>query len=130
MEHMTEQPEKPVQLVPLSHYQVLGVPFDAPLDTIRRAWLLKIRSAHPDRHADASVEVKAEMQRRSAVLNSAWTVLQDENRRLEYDLETGQRPARCSACGQPGKLRRGAQGGVVAACDVCWVPRPRRSTTT
>ena len=113
-----------------SHYQALGVPFDAPMDTIRKAWLLKIRSAHPDRYAESSAEVKDEMQRRSAILNSAWTVLQDENRRLEYDLETGQRPARCSVCGLLGKLRRGARGGVVAACDDCWVPQPRKSTTT
>ena len=127
---MSMEREIQQQVETQSHYQILGVPYDAPLDTIRKAWLLKIRSAHPDRHAEASSEVKDDMQRRSALLNSAWTVLQDESKRLEYDLETGQRPARCSVCGMIGRLRSGAKGGLVASCDICWVPQPRRSTTT
>jgi curved DNA-binding protein CbpA len=97
------------------------------METIRRAWLIRIRNTHPDRHAGAAEEVRQEMALRSAELNAAWSLLSDGDRRLDYDLETGQRPARCSGCGEPGSLRKGPAGSVVAACGRCYVPQTHRS---
>ncbi len=112
-----------------NHYQLLGVPPDAPLETIRRAWFLRIRRAHPDRHGLATPEVRADMARRAAELNSAWMELRDEHRRLDYDLRHGLRPARCSACGRPGSLRRRGDL-VVSACNRCWSGTSGRNVHT
>lgn len=104
---------------PTNHYELFGVPVDAPTETIRRAWLIRIRRSHPDRHGTAAVEVLEAMNRRSAELNAAWSVLRNERLRLEYDLDHALRPSRCSACGSPGRLRRRGEI-IVAACQRCW----------
>ena len=105
-----------------NYYEIFGVAFDAPAETIRRAWLLRIRTMHPDRIRS---EDPVELQRAASLaaeMNSAYTTLQDTNKRLQYDLAIGIRPARCSACGADGALRRGTAGGIVAACASCWSP--------
>lgn len=99
-------------------YSLFGVSADAPVETIRRAWLIRITRVHPDRHAQAEESVRAEMGRRAAELNAGWSVLRDEIRRLEYDLQHRLRPAGCSVCGSPGVLRRHGDI-IVAACDRC-----------
>jgi DnaJ-class molecular chaperone len=102
-----------------NHYQLFGVPVDAPTDTIRRAWLIRIRKSHPDRHVGSTPDVQVAMAYRSAELNAAWCVLRDDRQRLDYDLDHGLRTARCSGCGGEGFLRRTDQG-VVSACPRCW----------
>jgi hypothetical protein len=113
----------------LNHYQLLGVPVDAPTETIRRAWLLRIRRSHPDRHSESPPEVRDSMARRSAELNAAWSILRDERRRLDYDLGLSLRPSRCSGCGDAGFLRRHGEL-IVAACATCWAGRTAGTTNT
>jgi curved DNA-binding protein CbpA len=105
-----------------NHYQLFGVPVDAPTDTIRRAWLIRIRRSHPDRHSTSTPEVQEVMAQRSAELNAAWSVLRDDRRRLDYDLDHALRSSRCSACGADGYLRRSGEM-VIASCLTCWQVR-------
>ncbi|WP_285664312.1 J domain-containing protein [Actinorhabdospora filicis] len=67
------------------YYQLLGVPPEAPVSEIRRAWRRRVRDVHPDA-GGAPAEFHA--------LQEAYSTLTDPQRRLEYDTErTGRRPA-------------------------------------
>ena len=68
---------------PATHYERLGVASDATAVEIRRAYLARARSAHPDLNPDdlANAEMVA--------VNEAWTVLSDEGRRADYDASIG-----------------------------------------
>jgi len=68
-----------------SHYDVLGVRRGASAEEIKRAYYRRARGYHPDAHAGSTVAVLEEAQRAMAELNSAWTVLRDEELRWEYD---------------------------------------------
>lgn len=72
-----------VRSASVTHYERLGVPTDANVVEIRRAYLARARSSHPDLNADerATVEMVA--------LNEAWTVLSDESSRARYDASIG-----------------------------------------
>lgn len=59
-----------------NHYEVLGVPPDAPTEDIRAAYRVAARARHPDAGGSAD-----EMQR----INAAWQVLRDPGRRAVYD---------------------------------------------
>ncbi|MDQ1481378.1 MAG: curved DNA-binding protein [Actinomycetota bacterium] len=69
----------------LSYYDVLSVDPNAELDTIRRAWRLKVRLLHPDRHRDSPGDVQAEAARETLRVNKAWDTLRDPTKRHEYD---------------------------------------------
>ena len=69
----------------LSHYDVLGVDQTAELETIRRAWRLKVRLLHPDRHRDSPGDVQAEAARETLRVNKAWDTLRDSTKRHDYD---------------------------------------------
>jgi curved DNA-binding protein CbpA len=69
----------------LSYYDVLSVDPSAELDTIRRAWRLKVRLLHPDRHRDSPGDVQAEAARETLRVNKAWDTLRDPTKRHEYD---------------------------------------------
>ena len=69
----------------MTHYAVLGVAEDAPVEEIKRAYHERARRYHPDAHAGSSAAVRAEAERTMQSLNSAWTVLRDRNRRRRYD---------------------------------------------
>jgi curved DNA-binding protein CbpA len=69
----------------LSHYDVLGVDQTAELETIRRAWRLKVRLLHPDRHRDSPGDVQAEAARETLRVNKAWNTLRDAAKRHDYD---------------------------------------------
>ena len=69
----------------MTHYEVLGVESDAAAPVIRRAYLAKARTVHPDYHADADAATRARAEREMRQLNAAWEVLGDERRRAEYD---------------------------------------------
>jgi DnaJ-class molecular chaperone len=111
-----------------NYYEILGVSIDAPVDTIRMVWLMKIRKLHPDRVQEFDQDIRDNLALEASLLNAAYTTLQNADKRLQYDLDTGLRPARCSACGLEGALRRGPSGSVIAACDYCW--QPQKSTYT
>jgi len=69
----------------LTHYDVLGVDPTAEFATIRRAWRVKVRLLHPDRHRDSPNDVQAEAAKETLRVNNAWETLRDPQNRLEYD---------------------------------------------
>lgn len=75
----------------MTYYEVLGVSRDAPVDEIRRAYLVLARQHHPDFHSatgDTSVQSAEERMRE---INLAWQVLGDESGRAAYDRSLGLR---------------------------------------
>ena len=70
----------------LNHYDVLSVDPSAGFDTIRRAWRVKVRLLHPDRHRDSPKDVQAEAVKETRRVNSAWETLRDPQKRYEYDV--------------------------------------------
>jgi curved DNA-binding protein CbpA/CheY-like chemotaxis protein len=79
--------EKFTVLAQATHYDVLEVSTEAPVEAIRSAFMRLARLAHPDQlgpGADDDLRRRAtEVQRRVAL---AWEVLSDPKRRQEYDL--------------------------------------------
>lgn len=61
------------------YYEVLGVDKDADARTIKRAFLKKARTVHPDVSDDPDAEAKFKE------LNEAYSVLSDEQKRANYD---------------------------------------------
>ena len=61
------------------YYEVLGVDRDADARTIKRAFLKKARTVHPDVSDDPEAEEKFKE------LNEAYSVLSDEQKRANYD---------------------------------------------
>ena len=61
------------------YYEVLGVDRDADQRTIKRAFLKKARTVHPDVSDDPDAEEKFKE------LNEAYSVLSDEQKRANYD---------------------------------------------
>lgn len=61
------------------YYEVLGVDRDADQRTIKRAFLKKARTVHPDVSDDPEAEAKFKE------LNEAYSVLSDEQKRSNYD---------------------------------------------
>jgi len=70
----------------LTHYDVLSVEPTAQFETIRRAWRVKVRLLHPDKHRDSPPDVQAEAARETLRVNTAWKTLRDPQRRHEYDV--------------------------------------------
>ncbi len=74
----------------MTHYQALGAARDATPTELREAFRRAARAAHPDRHGEAS---SAQM----AVVNEAWHVLGDPDRRRRYDAELAEAEAERAA---------------------------------
>lgn len=72
---------------PESHYEVLGVPRDAPAELIRRQYLALAAKYHPDKHAGHPLEELAA--KHLARLNEAYAVLSDAAARAAYDAALG-----------------------------------------
>lgn len=70
---------------PLNYYEILGVPSDAPTDEIRRAFRREAKVWHPDRNKDPNAP------RMMQLINRAWEVLGDPDKRAEHDREIAQR---------------------------------------
>jgi curved DNA-binding protein CbpA len=62
----------------MTHYDVLGVPPNAPTSEVRRAYVTLARRHHPDRDGGDAGAMRA--------INDAWTTLRDPDRRATYDL--------------------------------------------
>ncbi len=69
----------------LNHYDVLGVEPTADLDTIRRAWRIKVRLLHPDKHQGSPREVQDEAASETLRATVAWETLRDPDKRRAYD---------------------------------------------
>jgi hypothetical protein len=68
-----------------THYDILGVAREADHGEIKRAWRVRLQLLHPDRHEGAPADVRAEAARETALINDAWAILGDEERRRQYD---------------------------------------------
>lgn len=69
----------------MSHYETLGVPSDADMGAIKRAFRKLAKKHHPDLGGK-----KEDM----AEINRAWATLSDPQRRLTYDRGEGDAPVR------------------------------------
>jgi curved DNA-binding protein CbpA len=67
------------------HYQLLGISHDATPDLIRAAYFTLARKLHPDRLASLGIhDPNHDAQRVMAQINTAFAVLNDNLKRLEY----------------------------------------------
>ena len=64
-----------------NYYQIIGVDKDASQETIKNAYLLKVKKYHPDLYAGDKDFALA----KTSELNEAYEILKDENKRAEYD---------------------------------------------
>lgn len=64
-----------------NYYQIIGVDVDSSQETIKNAYLLKIKKYHPDVYAGD----KDFAMQKTTELNQAYDVLKDEAKRAEYD---------------------------------------------
>jgi len=64
----------------LTHYDILKITPDAPIEVIRAAYRVLSRKHHPDRNPE-----DPEAARSMALLNAAYAVLSDPRKRREYD---------------------------------------------
>ncbi len=69
----------------VDHFQLLGIPPDAPPDDVRKAYFALARQLHPDRLAALGIDDgPREAQRLFAQVNTAFAVLSDKVRREQY----------------------------------------------
>ena len=94
-----------VPVVGATHYDVLGIDPEAPVEQVKRAYYRRARRLHPDAHAGATEAVVGEAARAMAALNQAWNGLRDPVSRAAYD------EALRLASGQAAELPRPALGG-------------------
>lgn len=71
-----------------THYEVLGVAWDAPPEAIRDAYRRKVKAVHPDLNNGDPESVE-----RMKALVTAWEILRDPLQREEYDRVHGVRSA-------------------------------------
>jgi molecular chaperone DnaJ len=67
------------------YYEILGVSRNATEDEIKKAYLRLARQLHPDRHGGSKEEAIAN-EERFKVVNQAYEVLKDPERRRQYDM--------------------------------------------
>ena len=91
-----------------THYDILGVEATADLETIKRAWRVKVLLLHPDKHEGSSDEVRAEAAKEIQLVNKAWDTLKDPALRHSYDLQIA-RARRCRVPNGFGRAGRAAR---------------------
>lgn len=108
----------------MTFYEELGVPPDAPLETIRDAYRNVARLLHPDLQTDPVLKESAEAQMKR--INHLYGILSDPVRRRRYDQELAQpveRPVPFYVQASPpaDQFPRGNNGALVwlAATAVC-----------
>ena len=81
---------------PINYYDILAVSPTASYEEIRAGYRERIAQYHPDRHSSTHAHAIA------ALVNEAWEVLGDGERRRAYDAATGEAEARVPVASQPG----------------------------
>lgn len=80
-------------------YDVIGASASDDAPAMRRAYLAKVRQAHPDVGPAAE---RAAREARMRELNAAWAVLSDDDRRSDYDSSLADGSDRSFAAGRSG----------------------------
>ena len=76
-------------LATATHWQVLGLPWDAPVSAVRAAYLQKVKVFHPDRYPGQRLgSFRPRLERVFRRLTEARDVLADEDRRADYARQT------------------------------------------
>ncbi|MCL4535002.1 MAG: DnaJ domain-containing protein [Bacteroidetes bacterium] len=101
------------------YYEILGVQPDATADELLAAYRYRAYMLHPDRMLDASQLVRINAERDFEMVNEAWAVLSNPERRRAYD-ESRRQQAHVSAEGNPPS----ADAASTAPADI---PRSRRA---
>jgi curved DNA-binding protein CbpA len=108
----------------MTFYEELGVPPDAPLDTIREAYRNVARLLHPDAQTNPVLKESAEAQMKR--INHLYETLSDPKRRRRYDLEQSEAAGRSApliiqAARLPDQRQRGITGTYawLAATAIC-----------
>ncbi|PWA52994.1 chaperone protein DnaJ [Artemisia annua] len=78
------------------HYQILGVPYNASNDDIKKAFHVMAKKYHPDANENKTL-AKIKFQE----IRESYEILQDSERRAEYDKEQSS----CSTCGGSGRVK-------------------------
>lgn len=81
---------------PINYYDILAVPPTASYEDIRTGYRERIAQYHPDHHSSTYATAI------SALINEAWEVLGDEERRRRYDATIAEARARGPAASRPG----------------------------
>jgi curved DNA-binding protein CbpA len=72
---------------PATHYDMLGLPRDAPVAQVQSAFFLLSKRWHPDRLGPEAADVRAAAAQVFESISRAYRVLADPGARLSYDLE-------------------------------------------
>lgn len=67
------------------YYKVLGIGKDANEDAVKKAYRKHALLHHPDRHADATEEVKKAEEKKFKEIGEAYSVLSDAKKKARYD---------------------------------------------
>lgn len=67
------------------YYKVLGIPKDATVDDIKKAYRKRALLHHPDRHSSAPDDIKREQEKKFKELGEAYNILSDPKKRVRYD---------------------------------------------
>ncbi|KAH6946121.1 hypothetical protein HPB50_011759 [Hyalomma asiaticum] len=67
------------------YYKVLGISKDATVDDIKKAYRKRALLHHPDRHSNASEDMKREQEKKFKELGEAYNILSDPKKRMRYD---------------------------------------------
>jgi DnaJ-class molecular chaperone len=96
----------------LDYYDVLGVPHEASAAEIRNAFRARMAQTHPDRNASATAQAEA------ALINEAWMILRDPERRRQHDDKlNARRKAATAVIAQGPSVQARVKNTVVAVGD-------------
>lgn len=94
----------------LTHYEILGVPDDAPAAQIRKGYVARARQHHPDFHTNDRPDDRRRSEAMMRRINEAWLVLGDPGARATYDQSL--RPDRTTVTPEQRPVWRSASGGA------------------